>query len=43
VVLVFVDQSVVVGNDAPSTTASAVQVTLDRTGDRWLISGFDLK
>ena len=43
VVLVFVDQSVVVGNDAPSTTASAVQVTLDKTGDRWLISGFDPK
>jgi Mce-associated membrane protein len=43
VVLVFVDQSVSVGNDAPSTTASAVQVTLDRAGDRWLISGFDPK
>jgi Mce-associated membrane protein len=43
VVLVFVDQSVSVGNDAPSTTASAVQVTLDKAGDRWLISGFDPK
>jgi Mce-associated membrane protein len=43
VVLVFVDQSVIVGNDAPSSTASAVQVTLDKTGDRWLISGFDPK
>jgi Mce-associated membrane protein len=43
VVLVFVDQSVVVGNDAPSATASAVQVTLDKAGDRWLISGFDPK
>jgi Mce-associated membrane protein len=43
VVLVFVDQSVIVGNDAPSATASAVQVTLDKTGDRWLISGFDPK
>jgi Mce-associated membrane protein len=43
VVLVFVDQSVIVGNDAASATASAVQVTLDMTGDRWLISGFDPK
>lgn len=43
VVLVFVDQSVIVGNEAPSATASAVQVTLDKTGDRWLISGFDPK
>jgi Mce-associated membrane protein len=43
VVLVFVDQSIIVGNDAPSATASAVQVTLDKTGDRWLISGFDPK
>jgi Mce-associated membrane protein len=43
VVLVFVDQSVIIGNDAPSSTASAVQVTLDKIGDRWLISGFDPK
>jgi Mce-associated membrane protein len=43
VVLVFVDQSVIVGNDAPSATASAVQVTLDKSGDRWLITGFDPK
>jgi len=43
VVLVFVDQSVIVGNDAPSGTASTVQVTLDKIGDRWLISGFDPK
>lgn len=43
VVLVFVDQSVIVGDDAPSATASAVQVTLDKIGSRWLISGFDPK
>jgi Mce-associated membrane protein len=43
VVLVFVDQSLTVGSDAPTTTASAVQVTLDRAGNRWLISGFDPK
>jgi Mce-associated membrane protein len=41
VVLVFVNQTVIVGNDAPSSTASSVKVTLDRQGDRWLISGFD--
>ncbi|HZN82982.1 MAG TPA: hypothetical protein VFC01_25385, partial [Mycobacterium sp.] len=43
VVLVFVDQTVIVGNDAPSGTASAVQVTLDKVDNRWLISGFDPK
>lgn len=43
VVLVFVDQAVIVGDDAPSATSSAVQVTLDKIGDRWLISGFDPK
>ncbi len=43
VVLVFVNQSVIIANDAPSGTASAVQVTLEKTGDRWLISGFDPK
>lgn len=43
VVLVFVDQSVIVGDGAPSATASAVQVTLDKVGSQWLISGFDPK
>ncbi len=43
VVLVYVDQSVIVGEDAPSATASAVQVTLDKIGNQWLISGFDPK
>ena len=41
VALVFVNQTVVVGSDAPSATASSVRVTLDKVGDRWLISGFD--
>jgi Mce-associated membrane protein len=40
VVLVFVDQTVVVGGDAPSSTASTVSVTLDKVGDKWLISEF---
>jgi Mce-associated membrane protein len=41
VVLVFVNQTVVVGSDAPTATASSVQVTLVKVGDRWLISKFD--
>jgi Mce-associated membrane protein len=41
VALVFVNQTVVVGNDPPSATASSVRVTLDKVGERWLISGFD--
>jgi Mce-associated membrane protein len=41
VVLVFVNQTVIVGRDAPTDTASAVRVTMDRIGDRWLISQFD--
>ena len=41
VVLLFVNQTVVMGNDAPTNTASSVRVTLDKVGDRWLISGFD--
>jgi Mce-associated membrane protein len=41
VVLVFVDQTVVIGNDAPSSTNSSVRVTLDKIGNRWLISQFE--
>lgn len=41
VVLLFVNQTVVVGQDAPASTASSVRVTLDKIGGRWLISGFD--
>jgi Mce-associated membrane protein len=41
VALVFVDQTVIVGNDAPTGTASSVRVTLDKVGGRWLISAFD--
>jgi Mce-associated membrane protein len=43
VVLVFVDQNVVFGTEPPTQTASAVQVTLDKVADHWLISGFDPK
>jgi Mce-associated membrane protein len=40
VVLVFVNQTTTVGDDAPTNTASSVRVTLDKADDRWLISGF---
>jgi Mce-associated membrane protein len=42
-VMVFVNQAIIMGNDAPTDTASAVDVALDKVGDRWLISGFDPK
>ncbi len=41
VVLVFVNQTVIVGQDAPTDTASSVRVTLEKVGDSWLISDFD--
>lgn len=51
VALVFVDQVVTIGANAsgadgpesanPTGTASSVRVTLDKVGDRWLVSGFD--
>jgi Mce-associated membrane protein len=41
VVLLFVNQTLIIGQDAPTTTASSVRVVLDKVGDHWLISGFD--
>lgn len=41
VLLLFVNQTVIVGNGAPASTNSSVRVKLDRVGDRWLISAFD--
>ncbi len=41
VVLVFVNQTVIVGQDAPTDTASSVRVTLEKVGDSWLVSEFD--
>lgn len=41
VVLVFVNQTVIVGGSAPTDTASSVRVTLDKVDGRWLISKFD--
>jgi Mce-associated membrane protein len=40
VVLVFVNQTTVVGNGAPTDTVSCVRVALDKVEDRWLISDF---
>ena len=41
VALLFVNQTVTVRDDTPTSTASSVRITLDRVGGRWLISGFD--
>jgi Mce-associated membrane protein len=41
VVLVFVDQTTTIGNDAPTQTTSSVRVTLEKVDGRWLISQFD--
>jgi Mce-associated membrane protein len=41
VVLVFVDQTTVIGDGAPTDTASTVKVTLDKVHGRWLISQFE--
>ncbi|OSC41123.1 hypothetical protein [Mycobacterium decipiens] len=40
VVLVFVDQTTVIGDGAPTDMASTVRVKLDKVGDQWLISEF---
>jgi Mce-associated membrane protein len=41
VVLVFVNQTTIIGNDPPSDSTSSVRVTLEKVHDRWLISQFD--
>lgn len=41
VVLVFVDQTVTIGDSPPTDASSSVRVTLDKSGERWLISGFE--
>ncbi|MGA5542460.1 hypothetical protein ACPCIR_11460 [Mycobacterium sp. NPDC051198] len=38
VVLVFINQAIVVGDDPPSNTASSARVTLDKVDQRWLVS-----
>lgn len=41
VALVFVNQTVTMGKDQPTDSLSSVRVTMDKVGDRWLVSGFD--
>nr|WP_319456946.1 MULTISPECIES: hypothetical protein [unclassified Mycobacterium] len=41
VVLVFVNQTTIMGQGAPTSTASSVRVSLDNVQGRWLISQFD--
>lgn len=41
VVLVFVNQTTTIGNDAPTQTTSSVRITVDKVRDRWLISQFE--
>lgn len=41
VVLLFVNQTITMGGDAPTSTVSNVRVTLDRIDGRWLVSQFD--
>lgn len=41
VALLFVNQTVTMGNDAPTNSASTVKVTLDKVDGLWLVSGFE--
>jgi Mce-associated membrane protein len=41
IVLLFVDQTVTVGGDPPTDSASSVRITLDKVRDRWMISQFE--
>lgn len=40
-VLVFINQTTMIGNDPPATTTSCVSITLEKSGDRWLVSQFE--
>lgn len=41
VVLVFVNQTLIVGDDPPTASTSSVRVTMDHVDGKWLVSGFD--
>jgi Mce-associated membrane protein len=41
VVLLFVNQTVTIGDSPPADSSETVRVTLDKIGDRWLVSDFD--
>lgn len=40
-ILLFVDQTVTIGDSPPADSSVSVRVTLVKIGDRWLVSGFD--
>jgi Mce-associated membrane protein len=40
-VMLYVDQKVTIGDGAPTNNLSTVRVTLDKVGDRWLMSNFE--
>ncbi len=40
-VLLCVNQTMTIGNGAPTSTASSVRVSLDKVNDRWLIAAFE--
>jgi Mce-associated membrane protein len=41
VVLLFVDQTVTIGDGAPTDTQPVIRTTLDKVNGRWLVSRFD--
>jgi Mce-associated membrane protein len=41
VVLLFVNQTIVMGSDPPTNTASSVKVSMEKRDGHWLISSFD--
>jgi Mce-associated membrane protein len=41
IVMLFIDQTVVIGKDAPIVSASSIRVTLDKVDNRWLVAAFD--
>ena len=41
VLLVYVNQTVTKGADAPTDTQSSVRMTLERIDGRWLVSKFE--
>jgi Mce-associated membrane protein len=41
VVLVFINQTLTIGNDPPTNTASSVRITLEKIDGKWLISRFE--
>jgi Mce-associated membrane protein len=41
VVLVFVNQTITVGNGPPTDTAASLRVTRDQIGGRWLTSAVE--